>query len=84
MANPPLDKKVAGAFRDFASDGALIIGLDYLRRYHAPKLSRGTPETMMHDAINLQGYMQALDDVENVLTTLPKKQTQEQDDLLET
>lgn len=82
MANPPLDKKIAGSFRDFASEGYLIHGLEYLRRYHCPKVSKGAPEAMMHDSINLQGYLQALDDVENILTALPEKETRDREDSL--
>lgn len=80
MANKP-DKRLIGAFRDFASTGYLEQGLDHLRRYHAPKIRKGTADEMMHDAINAQGYMAALEDVITVLTTFEKKYEEEVDSL---
>lgn len=83
MAKQVLDKKVIGAFRDFASAGFLVQGLDFLRRYEAPKVKAGEVQQMMHDAIELKGYMAALDDVENILTTLPARERTEKPDELE-
>ena len=83
MAKPPLDKKLIGAFRDFASSGFLVQGLEFLRRYEAPKVKAGEVQQMMHDAIELKGYLAALDDVENILTTLPPRDQYEKPDSLE-
>jgi len=83
MAKPYLDKKVIGAFRDFANSGFLIQGIEFLRRYEAPKVKAGEVQQMMHDAIELKGYLAALDDVENILTTLPPRDQFEKPDSLE-
>lgn len=82
MAKPQLDKKVIGAFRDFAATGALQTGLDYLRREHAPDIAASSPENMLHDSLVLKGYMSALKDVENQLTALPAKDVEDKLDSL--
>lgn len=80
MAQAP-DKKLIGAFRDFAATGYLTQGLDFLRKNHAPKISRGTVDQMMHDALSVQGYMAALDDIENILTSFQKAKPEDDDTL---
>jgi len=81
--SPVLDKKTIGAFRDFASSGLLMEGLEFLRRHHAPKVHADEVEKMMHQAIELKGYLAALEDVENILTTLPAREPSEKPDSLE-
>jgi hypothetical protein len=83
MARPDkLRKQLVDKWRDFASTGALEEGLAYLRDTQAPWIAADTPEKMMHTGIALRAYLDALEDVREVLTTYETKRLQEENDTL--
>lgn len=48
-------------------------GLDYLRRNHAPKIGGNNEGEIVKNALSWTSYQQALDDIEEVLTSLSKE-----------
>lgn len=67
-----LPRKVIQDWRDWVGGAACTVGIDYLRHHKAPSISGGTPVEKFEAAIAWNAYQQALNDVENVLTELPK------------
>ena len=67
-----LPRKVIQNWRDFSGDPAFTIGIDHLRHHHAPSISGGTPVEKFEAAVAWHAYQKALNDLEEVLTALPK------------
>ncbi len=68
-----LDVKVIREWRRFAETDAFQQGIDWLRHNR----SAGSGETdlqLVRDAAKWKGYMDALDDLQDKLTDIPKKE----------
>lgn len=68
-----LDRKTIIAWRAFAQTGPFQEGIDWLRHNRAPKVG-GTEAEMLKSAISWSAYMQALEDIQDKLTEIPKKE----------
>ncbi len=69
-----LPRKVIQTWRDFTGDPAFTMGVTYLRHHHAPSISSGTAVEKFEAAVAWNAYQKALNDLEEVLTALPKAQ----------
>jgi hypothetical protein len=74
MLQTELSRKTVQSWRNFAMDSAFQTGIDHLRHNHAPRLGVADAGEMLKNAFAWQAYQQALSDVEDVLTALPKKE----------
>ncbi len=74
MLTTELSRKHVQEWRNFAMSAAFAAGIDHLRHNHAPRIGVTEPGEMLKNAFAWQAYQQALNDVENVLTSLPKKE----------
>lgn len=85
MLNTELPRKVVQDWRNFAMSPSFQSGIDYLRHNHAPRLGIASEGEMLKNAFAWQAYQQALSDIEDTLTALPKKeQSIEQPGLVDT
>lgn len=66
-----LPRKTIMAWRDFAGTYEFIQGIDWLR-HNRKRASGTTPTELIESAVGWSNYMDALDDVQDVLTELPK------------
>ncbi len=67
-----LPRKVIQSWRDFVGDPAFTMGIEYLRHNHAPSISSGTAVEKFEAAVAWNAYQKALNDLEEVLTEIPK------------
>jgi hypothetical protein len=67
-----LPRKTVQKWRNALLDPDLQLGIDWLRRYKAPRIDRATVPAMVESGISLAAYHSALDDIETLLTALPK------------
>jgi len=74
MLNVELSRKHVQEWRNFAMSAAFAAGIDHLRHNHAPRLGVADAGEMLKNAFAWQAYQQALSDIEDVLTALPKKE----------
>lgn len=70
--NTELSRKAIQFWRDAAGSPFFMEGLTHLRHNHAPVLSGTTEADLLKSALGWKAYMQALADIEDVLTALPK------------
>lgn len=78
-----LPKEIATAWRKFLGTNEGQFGLDWLRRNHR-RVSGETDAQLVKSAGKWEGYMEALDDIEDHLTELPSKAQSLDEPLLET
>lgn len=72
MNTPELPKKTVIAWRQFAGTEAFDDGINHLLRIHAPRARGTTVVEVTEAALKWAGYMEALEDVQNTLTSLPE------------
>lgn len=73
MSTPvELERKTVLAWRNFLQTNEAQAGLDYLRRVRRPSIDRSTQAAMMESTIGQGFYLCALEDIEDVLTAIPK------------
>lgn len=68
-----LDRKVIIAWRSWAQLPEFQAGIDWLR-HNRKRVSGGTPAELLEAALAWGSYMDALDDVQDKLTDIPKKE----------
>lgn len=68
-----LDPKVVRSWRAFAETPHFQLGIDWLRHNRAPKVG-GTEAEMLKNSLSWSAYMQALEDIQDTLTNIPKKE----------
>lgn len=78
-----LPKEIAVAWRKFLGTNEGQFGLDWMRR-NFPRVSGETDAHLVKAAGKLEGYMEALDGIEDRLTELPAKPQSLDEPLLET
>ncbi len=61
-------------WRKFMGTPAAQVGIDFLRHNHAPRCDGKTDVELLRNALGWGAYQQALKDIEDVLTELPKKE----------
>lgn len=69
-----LDVKVIRAWRRFAETPEFQLGVDWLR-HNRPRVSGSDAGALMSSSIGWSHYMDALDDIQDKLTDIPKKET---------
>lgn len=67
-----LDPKTVRAWRSFAESIHFQAGIDWLR-HNRKRVTGPTPGDLIESAISWAGYMDALDDIQDKLTEIPKK-----------
>lgn len=67
-----LSHKTIQAWRDFAGTTEFQAGIDYLRHNEAPKCGGNDEVTLLKSALSWGSYHQALTDIEDKLTEIPK------------
>lgn len=68
-----LDPKTVRAWRSFAESAAFQQGIDWLR-HNRPTESGDSDMQLVRTAAKWRGYMDALDDIQDKLTAIPKKE----------
>jgi hypothetical protein len=61
-----LSKKDKMAWRNFAMNPAFSIGLDWCRRFGAPKISKGSVQEMLESAIAWNAYISCIESIESL------------------
>lgn len=69
-----LPRKTIQSWRNFAQTPEFRLGIDWLRHNRAPKPGGATEGDMLKSALSWNAYMAALEDIEDVLTRLPKSE----------
>jgi hypothetical protein len=67
-----LPRKTIIAWRQFLGTADGQLGLDWIRRNHCPRIDRETVPGMVESGIALAQHHASLDDIERILTSLPK------------
>jgi hypothetical protein len=77
MKESKLSRKDINAWRDFIATEAFHRGIAHLSKFYTPSLSAaGTDIQMVRNSVAYASYLKALDDVEQVLSTYPEKETE--------
>lgn len=71
-------------WRMMSADPQFEIGIQHLRRDHAPRTAGETIETLLSNAARWQGYQRGLDDLVDVLTAIESKPILDTEDRLQT
>lgn len=71
-------------WRTMSADPNFELGLQHLRRVHAPSTSGDTVEDLLQGGAKWKAYHEALDDLTDELTKLETKPAPDKDDRLET
>ncbi len=77
-----LPKDVIMFWRTMSADPSFELGLQHLRRDHAPSTSGDTVEALLQGGAKWSGYHSALDHLTDILTKLETKPIPEEDDRL--
>lgn len=72
LTEAALPKEVIMEWRKFAGTSAFQLGIDWLRHNRVTEAGDGDMQ-LVKAAAKWKGYMEALDDVQDTLTSLPKK-----------
>lgn len=73
LHSEPLPRKTIIAWRNFAQTADFQRGIDWLRHSQAPRVTGADEVEILKSALGWGAYMQALEDVEDKLTTIPKQ-----------
>ena len=71
-------------WRTMSADPNFELGLQHLRRDHAPSTSGDTVEALLQGGAKWKAYHEAIDHLTDVLTKLETKPIPDKDDRLET
>lgn len=79
-----MTKKNITAWRDFIATEHFKAGIEHLRKNYCPNIrTKGTQVELVESCLSHAAYLQALNDVTEVLPLYPEKSETQQDDTLQ-